>query len=121
VPALSLARTPQAASGSEWIRHYVRVSEPSEPTPAVLVWVPMKGSRALSMIPAATWPVISGRRTTQIPTVEWSYTIWDYQNNRMLTGVAPTLARAQEAVATWDRDVVASGNDPSRAWANDDE
>jgi hypothetical protein len=96
------------------------VSKPSEPTPAVLVWEPYDGTPGTVDDLGCDLSGHFWARAVRLPTGEWSYTIWDYQNNQMLTGVAPTLARAQGAVATWDRDVVASGTDPSRTWAGDD-
>lgn len=49
----------------------------------------------------------------------WAYTVWDYQNNEMLSGVAIDVESAQDAVESWDVTVVESGDDPSREWADE--
>ena len=48
----------------------------------------------------------------------WAYSVWDYQNNEMLSGEATDLGNAQDAVELWDAAVVESGDDPSREWVD---
>lgn len=50
----------------------------------------------------------------RLPDGRWSFVVWDYQNNEMLSGVAESREGAQAAVVGWDRWVVQADFDPSR-------
>lgn len=50
----------------------------------------------------------------------WSFTIFDYQNNKMLDGIAESLDGAKAAVDGWNRWVVHADRDPSRGWPDDE-
>jgi hypothetical protein len=49
----------------------------------------------------------------------WRFTIWDYQDNEMLTGLATSEAQAARIVRAWDAVIISEfpeNGDPSLGW-----
>jgi hypothetical protein len=71
--------------------------------------------------PRDTFPSdLSGHFWATVERVEeldrWRFTIRDYQNNVMLTGVASNESQAARIVHAWDDVIVAGDEDPSLGW-----
>lgn len=96
------------------------MTEGNEHVPALLVWEPSDGDKSTTDDVSCDLSGHFWASAVRQDDGAWSYTIWDYQENVMLSGSAPTLAFAQEVVQAWDRVVVLSGEDPSRDWADAD-
>lgn len=50
----------------------------------------------------------------------WSFVVWDYQNNDMVSGTAESADGARAAVEGWNDWVINADGDPSREWPDPD-